>query len=103
MNILAGLAVAGLVIAGAALLGGSGSSSGGGGYNSNVNLNCGWDDDVGSELQSQAENACNRLNSAVNAYNNAFDKVKNLNPIEYKSQAENLSRIVDRINSVSGV
>lgn len=103
MNILTGLAIAGLVVVGAALLGGSSSGSGSGGY-SNVNLDCGWDDDVGSQLQSQAENACNKLNNAVNAYNSTFDKVKNLNPIEYKSQAENLQRIVDRINSVmSGV
>lgn len=101
MNLLAGLAIAGLVIAGAALLGGSGSGVGSG--VGNINLNCGWDDDIGSQLQSQAEKACNNFNHAVNAYNRVYENLRNINPIEYKSQAENLQRVVDRINSVSGV
>lgn len=91
------MSVIGAIIAGVALVAGALSTS----SNSYVSVSTNWNDDVGGELTNMASSACSDVNNAISNCKSAFQRIENLPPVEFKSEADNINRIINEINRIT--
>ena len=62
-----------------------------------VNVESKWNDDVGAPLQKKAAEACADVQASVEACQKALGKVEKLKPVEFRSEAENINRIIQEL------